>query len=301
MRAELLQLKFTELHAMIKKIFDLRGAPLLIIAFGILLVAERKRQLRKRNQPQIKRGIINSIVAIPSFSLLRLVFIPAMVKLALHNRTLKLGLNYQYNANPLLKGIITFLALDYTNYLWHILNHKIPLLWRFHVVHHSDPDLDITTAFRFHFGELIGSVFFRGAAVLLTGASAIHVLIYEILFEGATQFHHSNWKLPIRLEKNLNKVIVTPRMHGIHHSMIRQETDSNYSVIFSWWDRLHKTVRLNVPQEMITIGVPSYSNPDELTAGYLLKLPFTKIRSWEQVNEIRDVRGNSTNKNELAE
>lgn len=286
---------------MIKKIFDLRGAPLLIIAFGILLVAERKRQLRKRNQPQIKRGIINSIVAIPSFSLLRLVFIPAMVKLALHNRTLKLGLNYQYNANPLLKGIITFLALDYTNYLWHILNHKIPLLWRFHVVHHSDPDLDITTAFRFHFGELIGSVFFRGAAVLLTGASAIHVLIYEILFEGATQFHHSNWKLPIRLEKNLNKVIVTPRMHGIHHSMIRQETDSNYSVIFSWWDRLHKTVRLNVPQEMITIGVPSYSNPDELTAGYLLKLPFTKIRSWEQVNEIRDVRGNSTNKNELAE
>lgn len=286
---------------MIKRIFDLRGAPLLIIAFGILLVAERKRQLRKRNQPQIRRGIINSIVAIPSFSLLRLVFIPAMVKLALHNRKMKLGLNYQYNANPLLKAIITFLALDYTNYLWHILNHKIPLLWRFHVVHHSDPDLDITTAFRFHFGELIGSVFFRGAAVLLTGATAMQVLLYEILFEGATQFHHSNWKLPYKLEKNLNKVIVTPRMHGIHHSMIRQETDSNYSVIFSWWDRLHKTVRLNVPQEMIVIGFPSYSNPDELTAGYLLKLPFTKIRGWEQVNKIRDVRGTGENKNQLAE
>lgn len=286
---------------MIKRIFDLRGAPLLIIAFGLLLVAERKRQLRKRNQPQIKRGVINSIVAIPSFSLLRLVFIPAMVKLALHNRKMKLGLNYQYNANPLFKGIITFLALDYTNYLWHILNHKIPLLWRFHVVHHSDPDLDITTAFRFHFGELIGSVFFRGAAVLLTGATAMHVLIYEILFEGATQFHHSNWKLPYKVEKNLNKVIVTPRMHGIHHSMIRQETDSNYSVIFSWWDRLHNTVRLNVPQDMIVIGVPSYSNPDELTAGYLLKLPFTKIRGWEQVNKIRDVRGTGENKNELAE
>lgn len=286
---------------MIKRIFDLRGAPLLLIAFGILIVAERKRQLRKRNQPQIKRGIINSIVAIPSFSLLRLVFIPAMVKLALHNRKMKMGLNYQYNANPLLKGIITFLALDYTNYLWHILNHKIPLLWRFHVVHHSDHDLDITTAFRFHFGELIGSVFFRGAAVVLTGATALQVLIYEILFEGATQFHHSNWKLPYKLEKSLNKVIVTPRMHGIHHSMIRQETDSNYSVIFSWWDRLHNTVRLNVPQDIIVIGVPSYSNPDELTAGYLLKLPFTKIRGWEQVNEIRDVRGTGENKNELAE
>jgi sterol desaturase/sphingolipid hydroxylase (fatty acid hydroxylase superfamily) len=286
---------------MIKRIFDLRGAPLLLIAFGILLVAERKKQLRKRNQPQIKRGVINSIVAIPSFSLLRLVFIPAMVRLALHNRKMKLGLNYQYNTHPLLKTIISFLALDYTNYLWHVLNHKIPLLWRFHVVHHSDPDLDITTAFRFHFGELIGSVFFRVAAVLATGATAMQVLIYEILFEGATQFHHSNWKLPYKLEKNLNKVIVTPRMHGIHHSMIRQETDSNYSVIFSWWDRLHKTVRLNVPQEMIVIGVPSYSNTDELTAGYLLKLPFTKIRGWEQVNEIRDVRGTEEDKNDLAE
>lgn len=291
----------TESHNMIKRIFDLRGAPLLIIAFGILLVAERKRQLRKRNQPQIKRGVINSLVAIPSFSLLRLVFIPAMVKLALHNRKMKFGLNYKYKTNPILKTIIAFLALDYTNYLWHVLNHKIPLLWRFHVVHHSDPDLDITTAFRFHFGELIGSVFFRGAAVLLTGATAMQVLIYEILFEGATQFHHSNWKLPFQLEKNLNKIIVTPRMHGIHHSMIRQETDSNYSVIFSWWDRMHKTVRLNVPQDMIVIGVPSYSDPDELTAGYLLKLPFTKIRGWEQVNEIRDVRGTGENKNELAE
>ncbi|MGZ8504375.1 MAG: sterol desaturase family protein, partial [Flavitalea sp.] len=172
---------------MIKKIFDLKGAPILLIAFGLLLMAERKRQLRKRNQPQIKRAVINSIVAIPSFSLLRLIFIPAMVKLAMQNRKMQFGLNYQYKAHPLVKGIVSFLVLDYTNYLWHVLNHKMPLLWRFHIVHHSDPDLDLTTAFHFHFGELIGSVFFRGAAVLLTGATAMQVLLYEILFEGATQ------------------------------------------------------------------------------------------------------------------
>ena len=81
-------------------------------------------------------------------------------------------------------------------------------------------------------------------------------------------------------------------MHGIHHSVIRQETDSNYSVIFSWWDRLHQTIRLDVPQDLVVTGVPSYSNPAELTARYLLQLPFTKIRKWEQIDEIREVRGN---------
>ncbi len=157
----------------------------------------------------------------------------------------------------MVKGLVTFLILDYTNYLWHVLNHQLPMLWRFHLVHHTDPDLDVTTALRFHFGELIGFVFYRAAFVLLSGATALQVLVYEILFEAATQFHHSNWQLPYRLEKQLNKLIVTPRIHGIHHSMIREETDSNYSVIFSFWDRLHRTIKLNVPQNLIVTGVPS--------------------------------------------
>ena len=99
----------------------------------------------------------------------------------------------------------------------------------------------------------------------------------------------------------LNKMIVTPRMHGIHHSVIRQETDSNYSVIFSFWDRLHNTIRLNVAQNLIVTGVPSYSDPDELTIGYLLKMPFTKIRKWEQLNDIKDVQESIPGKNNLAE
>lgn len=169
---------------------------------------------------------------------------------------------------------------DYTNYLWHTLNHKIPLLWRFHLVHHSDLDLDLSTAIRFHFGELVGSVFFRGAFVFLSGASPLTVIIYEIVFEAATLFHHSNTRLPVTFEKALNKIFVTPRMHGIHHSMIRNETDSNYSVIFSLWDRLHKTHCFNIPQDEITIGVPAYNKVDELSAINLLKLPFTKIRRW---------------------
>lgn len=285
---------------LIKRIFDFKGTPVLATIFVVLFIAEGRRQLRKRKQPRLQRIVINSIVAIPAFTLLRFLFLPVMVKLALKNRQLQWGLNYQYAAHPLIKGMLAFLIMDYTNYLWHVLNHKVPLLWRFHVVHHCDPDLDVTTAIRFHFGELIGSVFYRGAFVFLSGATALQVLLYEILFEGATQFHHSNLKLPFTLEKALNKLIVTPRMHGIHHSMIRQETDSNYSVIFSFWDRLHNTVRLNVPQDKIVTGVPSYSNPDELTIGYLLKLPFTKIRKWEATNEVTDEYQSNREKDKLA-
>ena len=87
--------------------------------------------------------------------------------------------------------------------------------------------------------------------------------------------------LPFNLEKLLNKLIVTPRMHGIHHSMIKRETDSNYSIIFSFWDRIHKTIKLNIPQDDITIGALPYPDEKELTAGNLLKMPFTKIRKWK--------------------
>ena len=150
----------------------------------------------------------------------------------------------------------------------------------FKLVHHTDVDLDVTTAVRFHVGELVTSVFFRGFAVFIIGATPVMVLIYEIVFELATQFHHSNWRLFFTLENILNRLIVTPRMHGIHHSIVRAETDSNYSVIFSFWDRMHGTINLHIPQDKIITGVPGYSDPSELTIGYLLKLPFTKIRRW---------------------
>jgi sterol desaturase/sphingolipid hydroxylase (fatty acid hydroxylase superfamily) len=263
---------------MINNIFDTYGALILITLFVILFLLETKFQLRKRVQNRWKRIIINFIVSIPAVLLLRLLLIPVMVWLAVKNETWQIGLNYLYEAPLIFESIIAFLILDYSNYIWHILLHKLPILWRFHLVHHTDLDLDITTAFRFHFGEMIGSVFFRGAAIILIGASPIMVLIYEIIFEAATQFHHSNTKLPFKLEKALNKLIVTPRMHGIHHSMIKRETDSNYSVIFSFWDRLHRTVRLNIHQDEIVTGVPTYADERELTIGKLWKLPFTSIR-----------------------
>ena len=273
---------------MIKSIFDSYGTPILMGIFITCFILESKYQLRKRVQSRWKRLFINFIVSLPAFVLLRLLFIPAMVWLAVNNQDWQFGLSYWLMAPVWMETILAFLLLDYSNYIWHILLHKLPILWRFHLVHHTDLDLDITTAFRFHFGEMIGSVLFRGAAILIIGASPIMVLIYEIVFEAATQFHHSNTKLPFRLERFLNYLIVTPRMHGIHHSMVKKETDSNYSVIFSFWDRIHKTVRLNIHQDEIVTGVPAYADERELTIGKLLKLPFTTVRKWKEAERPVD-------------
>jgi sterol desaturase/sphingolipid hydroxylase (fatty acid hydroxylase superfamily) len=256
--------------------------------FITCFILESKYQLRKRVQSRWKRLIINFIVSLPAFALLRLLFIPAMVWLAVNNQDWQIGISYWLVTPIWIVSILAFLLLDYSNYVWHILLHKLPLLWRFHLVHHTDLDLDITTAFRFHFGEMIGSVIFRGAAVLFIGASPLMVLIYEIAFEAATQFHHSNTKLPFRLEKLINFLIVTPRMHGIHHSMVKKETDSNYSVIFSFWDRIHNTIRLNIHQNEIVTGVPAYADEKELTIGKLLKLPFTTVRKWKEAERTVD-------------
>ncbi len=278
---------------MIHEIFDKIGIPILVLINLLLFLLETKFQLRKNVQQKFARTVTNTLVSIPAFALLRFAFLPIIVWLAYKNQEWQIGLNYFYNLPVWIKLITTFLILDYGNYVWHILNHKIPFLWRFHLVHHTDLDMDITTAFRFHFGELIGSVFFRGAVTLLCGTSPMLVLVYEIIFEAATQFHHSNWKLPLAFEQILNKLIVTPRMHGLHHSVAKQETDSNYSVIFSFWDRLHRTATLSNLNKEVTLGVPSYHKPEELTIGFLLKLPFTKIRGWK--------KDDATNTKEISE
>ena len=275
------------MNELLNNVMEKKGMPILVGVFVFLFIVETVSQLRVRKEKRLTRAIINAGVALPGFFALRLLLLPAMVWIAYENQEWKIGLNHLYELPMWAEGVITFLLLDYTNYLWHILNHKVPWLWRFHIVHHTDVDLDVTTALRFHAGEMIWSVFYRGFAVFIIGVSPLLVLIYEIVFEAATQFHHSNWKLPFRVEKFINKLIVTPRMHDIHHSIVRNETDSNYSVIFSFWDRIHHTINLAVPQNAIVTGVAVYANPKELTIGYLLKLPFTRIREWKEHGPAR--------------
>jgi len=258
----------------IAKLFDKKAAPILSAFFVVLFLLEHKRKLRKTTQPLNKRAATNTIVAIPAFALLRLLFLPIMVKLALTNKNY--GIGRRLKLPPIIDWVVTFLILDYGNYLWHFVNHRIPVLWRFHLVHHTDLDLDTTTAFRFHFGEIIGSVFSRGLFVILSNASAKQVLYYELLFEAAIEFHHSNIRMSIKTENLLNKLIVTPRMHGIHHLVNKDETNSNCSVIFSLWDRIHQTFNAKPKQQQIIIGVPAYRDAKQMTTRYLWSMPFKK-------------------------
>ena len=164
--------------------------------------------------------------------------------------------------------------LDYTLYLWHVLTHRVPLLWRFHVVHHIDLDLDATTALRFHFAELVVSVPWRAAQIVALGVSREAMSLWRMLTLLEVMFHHSNLRLPARLENVLCRLIVSPRLHGIHHSVVAGQRNSNFSSGLTLWDFLHGTARLDVPQQSIAIGLPEYRSVDQVTLGRTLAIPF---------------------------
>jgi sterol desaturase/sphingolipid hydroxylase (fatty acid hydroxylase superfamily) len=177
---------------------------------------------------------------------------------------------------------LAVVALDYTLYLWHVLTHRVPFLWRFHQVHHVDLDLDASTAIRFHFGEMALSVPWRAAQVLVLGVSPRALALWQKLTLIEILFHHSNLELPLEVERWLCCFVVTPRMHGIHHSIVEEEINSNWSSGLTLWDFLHGTLRLDVPQDEIIIGVPAYRKPEELTLPNLLAMPFAPQRpSWQ--------------------
>jgi sterol desaturase/sphingolipid hydroxylase (fatty acid hydroxylase superfamily) len=173
-----------------------------------------------------------------------------------------------------LETALAVALLDYTLYLWHVLTHKAPFLWRFHVTHHADLDMDASTALRFHFGEMTISVAWRAAQVLAIGVSPRALELWQTLLFVSILFHHSNLRLPVDLERWLVRFVVTPRMHGIHHSVVEVETSSNWSSGLTLWDWLHGTLRLDVPQDEITIGVPELRSPDEVTLVRMLAVPF---------------------------
>ena len=259
-------------------ILDYVGVPLLAAAFVALVLLERRWPLRRRVDRWLRRLGVNFLLAAPSFVILRLMTIPLVVSVAAWAEANGLGVLHLIDLPPVAAGIMAILLLDYTMYVWHWLNHRVPFLWRFHRVHHTDLDLDVSTAFRFHFGEILFSVAVRSAQVIVVGASPIAALIYEIVLESSTEFHHSNLRLPLKFERVLSWFIMTPRVHGIHHSVVTRETNSNYSNFLLVWDRLHGTVRQNVRQEDIVVGVPEYRDPRELSFVSLLVMPFRRQR-----------------------
>ena len=255
----------------------LRGA-LVLGAFGALVWLERRRPLREEREPKLRRSARNLAVALAGAAALRLTEAPLAERLTALVERRRWGLLKRARLPAWVEVAAAVVLLDYTLYLWHVLTHRAPWLWRFHVVHHIDLDLDATTALRFHFAELVVSVPWRAAQILALGVSPLALSVWQTLLMLSILFHHSNVRLPAGLERGLNLFVVTPRMHGIHHSTVKEETDSNWSSGLTLWDRLHGTLRLDVPQVGIDIGVPAYREPREVGLTSMLALPFAEGR-----------------------
>jgi sterol desaturase/sphingolipid hydroxylase (fatty acid hydroxylase superfamily) len=268
-----------------KKIPSWLGAPLVLGTFVALAWLERRRALRREKEPKLTRNARNLAVAGLGAAALQLTESPLARRLTALVERRKMGLLKLLHLPVWLETAVAVALLDYTLYVWHVLTHKVPFLWRFHLVHHADLDLDASTALRFHFGELVLSVPWRAGQIILIGVSPLALSIWQMLLRISILFHHSNVRLPIESERWLNILIVTPRMHGIHHSIVREETDSNWSSGLTFWDRLHGTLRLNVPQDEITIGVPSYREPEEVELTKILTLPVREQRATGQLPE----------------
>jgi sterol desaturase/sphingolipid hydroxylase (fatty acid hydroxylase superfamily) len=252
----------------------LAGA-LVLGTFAAVLWFEIKRPLRRQMQSKLKRDTTNLAMAAMSAAAIGVLEKPVVRRLSqtVHKRGWGLVKLIKLPAWAEVGSAVVL--LDYTLYVWHVLTHKAPLLARFHRVHHADLDMDASTALRFHFGEMILSIPWRAAQVSALGAAPLSLSVWQTLTTMAILFHHSNWRLPYRLERWLCRLVVTPRMHGIHHSVILEEMDANWSTIFSFPDFLHRTIRLNVPQDKLTIGLPVPRSERELIFGKLIAMPVT--------------------------
>ena len=244
-------------------------------ALIVLLAGERKRPLRKVTQSKWRRVIVNLAFAAVGGSALAAVYGPVVIGVAEDARRTGIGLLRWLRLPAATQALLSFVLLDYTLWIWHLLNHRVPLLWRFHAAHHVDLDLDASTALRFHPGELLLSVPFRAVQVAIIGVDVPVLLAWEAVLLVATVFHHSNLCLPLRFERVLRALLVTPRMHGIHHSVVPGEVNSNFGTLLTAWDRLHRTFVHGVPQSGIVIGLAEYRNPDRLGFLRSLAFPFT--------------------------
>jgi sterol desaturase/sphingolipid hydroxylase (fatty acid hydroxylase superfamily) len=249
-------------------------AALIAGTFILIVWHEWRRPLRGRAEAPLVHTARNVAVAAVGAATVHLLEAPIVGRIAAIVLRRRSGLLGRF-ALPVWVDVVAAVALmDYTLYIWHVLAHRVPWLWRFHQVHHADLDLDGSTALRFHFGELAVSIPWRVGQIALIGTTPLALSVWQTATLMSILFHHSNIRLSVESERQFARLVVTPRMHGIHHSIVRRETNSNWSSGLSLWDRIHGTLRLNVPQRELVIGVPALRSADDVSLPRMLRLPF---------------------------
>jgi sterol desaturase/sphingolipid hydroxylase (fatty acid hydroxylase superfamily) len=249
-----------------------------VIIIGTWIAAliwfENRRALRTVRKSKLHRDLRNLLIAAPAGAVMQALEMPVAFKMAEFVQSEKWGLLPRLPLPPLVAGLLGVLLLDYTLYWWHFLTHRVPGLWRFHQVHHMDQEMDATTALRFHFGEIAISVGFRAAQIIVIGPTPPIVACWQVFLFLCILFHHSNVRLPVAWERRLARLVITPRLHGIHHSIAPAEVNSNWSSGLTVWDSLHATLRTQPPQDTLTLGVRGFLDDSQDTVAKALALPF---------------------------
>lgn len=229
---------------------------------------------RERHGNRLRHAGRNISITLINSAIIALMFSGITMMVANWNQNRGFGLLHLLDLPRTIETGIALVLFDGWMYLWHRANHAIPFLWRFHRMHHSDCEMDVTSATRFHIGELILSSILRLGVVLLLGLKLWQLLLYEVMLLPIIQFHHSNVNLPERWDRVLRTIIVSPNMHRVHHSRIQPETDSNYSSVFSLWDRLARTFVRREDVGAIEFGLFEFDDLKWQTVSGMLRTPF---------------------------
>jgi len=253
-----------------------RAVPVILLV--LFWCWETWRPFFGQTEGRAKHAARNLAIAIFNTAFLGVVFVSVTVMVADWTEANQYGLLHIIGLAGPVQFLLALVLLDGWMYFWHRANHAMPLLWRFHRMHHSDPHMDVTTATRFHLGEHIGASVLRLGLIPLLGFEVWHLVVYDSLVICMTQFHHADISIG-RMDRWLRWVIVTPNMHKVHHSDWQPETDSNYSTVLSIWDRLFGSFRMRSDPKSLVFGLKEFTAPTWQGLWGMLKTPFVNPAS----------------------
>ena len=251
---------------------------------GLIPMFEGRERRARHDAPNVVLGVGNALIV-------ALVFAGATLVATEWARTNSFGVLHWLGMGGVPAYALAFVLFDLWQYLWHRLNHRIPLLWRFHAVHHADRELSASSGLRFHTGEIVLSSCARLLVLPLLGMTVGQVLVYEAVLLPVILFHHGNVGVPARADRWLRWLIVTPWMHWVHHSDYQPETDSNYSSVFSFWDRIFGSFRLVADPRTLTLGLDHTERSDWATLPGMLAMPFRRRRARRRERAAADAGG----------
>ncbi len=245
--------------------------------FAVMALWELVGARRRLTTGKGARWFANLGITVVNTVVVRFIFPTAAVGMAVVAAERGWGVLNQVSAPAAVTIVAAVLFLDLAIYLQHVMFHAVPMFWRLHMVHHADVDFDVTTGLRFHPVEIVLSMLIKLGVVLILGPPVVAVLIFEVLLNATAMFNHGNVRIGTLLDRVLRWFVVTPDMHRVHHSVVPQETNSNFGFNLPWWDRLFGTYKAQpaAGQEGMTIGLEQYQEQRRQSLAWMLVLPFS--------------------------